>query len=696
MPSPNGFESNWATGMQNSPSKLKIALGDLRHGTAGRHSVLMPIGIGYIAAYAIKQFPSDIDVRLYDDPEEILHDIDHWQPNVIGLSNYCWNSELSRIVFDYAKTKIPGVICVAGGPEFPSNPEEQKKYLLERKEIDYYVYQEGEIAFSNLLRLIRTRGDKKEISETLKGIVYVNHLSGKMFLGSPLPRITILDEIPSPYLIGLMDQWFNGKYAPALETVRGCPFTCGFCWGGQSWYGRVAAFSTTRIKEELTYIAQKMKGYPFVLLSICDTNFGMYERDEEIALHLRVLYKKYRWPNAYDVTTGKMNYDRILRVASILENRMRVTCSVQTLNKNTLAVIKRRNIPLDQYKEIQREIKNRGMASIAELIIPMPEETKATFHEGIRILIDAGVESITAYTTMLLKGTLLASKEVKNEYDMVSKFRVIPRQFGEYVGQKCFEIEEVCVATKSMPFSDYLDCRGFALFSSILASEQFDFIYRLTHEIEMSFYDFMMSVYDSIKQGSYRATALYNLYLHETEQELWNSEKEIYHYFSKPHNYSKLLTGELGDNLIRKYYVMILLQCNEELMGICFNVFEKSARIKANHEYQEFLRDLRQWAALTRDLESILKPSPNAIPPLLELHYDIPKWYSTKKPRKMISHRRNKVLYSVLPQTEKVRRVLEESRRLYGENLDYQIGKILYTHSLKDIWNVCQEITSNY
>ena len=92
--------------MQINP--LRIALGDLRHETVGRHSVLMPIGVAYIASYLSAHINGDVvEVRLYDRPADILQDVKRWKPAVIGLSNYCWNTELSRVVFNYAKKVVP-------------------------------------------------------------------------------------------------------------------------------------------------------------------------------------------------------------------------------------------------------------------------------------------------------------------------------------------------------------------------------------------------------------------------------------------------------------------------------------------------------------------------------------------------------------------------------------------------------------
>ena len=119
--------------------KLKIALGDLRHKTAGRHSVFMPIGIGLIASYTLLQIGKEkIEIKLYDDAEVLLGDIDQWQPDVIGLANYCWNAELSRLVLNYAKKTNSLTICILGGPDFPTDDLECEQYLIANKQQHQY------------------------------------------------------------------------------------------------------------------------------------------------------------------------------------------------------------------------------------------------------------------------------------------------------------------------------------------------------------------------------------------------------------------------------------------------------------------------------------------------------------------------------------------------------------------------------
>lgn len=666
--------------------KLKIALGDLRHKTAGRHSVFMPIGIGLIASYALSQIGKEkIEIKLYDDAEILLREIDQWKPDVIGLANYCWNAELSRLVLNYAKKANPLTICILGGPDFPMDDLECEQYLIGRPDIDFYIYFDGEIAFAELIKKICEGKNEKFLrGDFQSGAMSINPVTKKLVKGELLSRPTNLDVIPSPYLSGLMDQWFNGYYAPSIETCRGCPFTCAYCCVGQARYKGLATFSIQRVKDELTYMAKKMQKYPDILLSICDSNFGMYPRDEEIAKHCRSLQDKFGWPNIFDVTTGKANYDRILKIAGMLKNKMTVTCSVQSLNQKTLEVIGRKNMPMDEYRRIQAEIKKRGMLSVAEFIVPMPEETKRSFFEGTKKVVEVGVEMIVPYTAMLLKGTFLASKQCRRKYRLRSKFRIVPRQFGEYFKEKCFEIEEVCVATSTMTFADYLEVRGFAFILSFFSGEQFDVIRRHIKETKIDYYDFSLNLWDLIKSGQTALSATYDEFLGETKKELWDSKKEIYDFFSKQENYVKLLKGDLGDNLIRKYSLKLLVECCVSSIELAYDSLLKT-KIANDREIVNSLKAANAWLIATRNLKNVFKGNRyKSIKKTLKVEYDIESWYRDNC-APLTEYKRN-ALYRIFYNVKELDRVLEQGNKLYGKDPFYKFGKLVLYRGPKYFW----------
>lgn len=659
----------------------------------------MPVAIGYIASYLLKNSDSEnTEVRLYDDPDYMIKDIKEWRPEVIGLSNFCWNSELTSLVFRYAKRLNPNTVCIAGGAEFPTDHAECEKYLSERKEMDFYVYLEGEIAFAGLIQKLQSGMNLSSLkSSPQDGVMSLHPQTGALIVGEPLSRPMNLDIIPSPYLNGLMDQWFDGYHAPSIETARGCPFSCGFCYMGKNWFREVARFSIGRIKEELIYIAQRMKGYPNIVLSLCDSNFGMYERDEEIAKHLKELQDKFGWPQAYDVTTGKANYDRILRIASLLDNHMYVTCSVQSLNPETLEVIKRKNLPMDEYKQVQEEIKKRGMPSSVELIFPMPEETKASYFKGVETLLNAGVGTVVPYTTMFLKGTYLASQECRKKYEMKSKFRILPRQIGEYLGEKCFEIEEVCVETNTMSFQDYMECRGFSLITAIFCYKQFDVIRRHLKELKISVFDYLYYFWELVKSGKTELSENYNRYIEETREELWDSKKELYEYFVKPEAYQKLLKGKLGDNLIRKYCAKIFLENCISSIELAYFVILNIKSTNLTSKIQDSLDAAKRWMIACRNISNTIREDFfSAKDEILHLPYNVPGWYNSVSQSKPLTSYETSSNFRIFYEPEQLKAIMDEGKKLYGtEDANFLFGKLLIHWSVSNFWRKCEELKNS-
>ncbi len=672
---------------------LKIALAHLNHATVGRHSVYMPINIGYIGAYARKLLGAgNVEVRLYAEHEPLLGDLAGWKPDVLGTANYIWNSEFGLTMMRAARDDNPDIVCVAGGPEIPETPEDRRAYLAERPEIDFYAYLEGELPFGRLVERLAGGETARELRrEAQDGLLCLHPKTGALLEGEPMLRPMDMDVIPSPYLTGLMDQWFDGTYAPSIETARGCPFKCGFCFQGQRYFSTIARFSVERINDELTYIAKRMKETPGILLNICDSNFAMYKRDEEIAEHLRSLQDTFGWPNAFNVTTGKANYDRIMKITGRLGNKMRVSASVQSLNDETLETIQRKNLPWEKFVEIQEEMKKRGMITMSEMIVPMPRETKESFFAGLEKLNNVGIDFLSPYTAMLLKGTFLAKKKTREKYKMVGKFRVLPRQFGEYKGRRSFEIEEVCVATDTMPFEDYLECRGFGLISVVFTYTQFDVIHRHLKELGITSFDFIFAAWKRIRGGGTELTPIYEDYLKTCRDELFDSREEIYNYFNKDENYRKLLDGECGDNLIRRYKNVMIVDVCIPALRLAYDVLEMISEKNLDAKGRLALRAARDWALATRDVGAIFHGEPHAFKPRrLTTDFDVDAWYHKSQGQRPLADFQGTVSYHVTGDHRTIERILDQARRLFGDDYNFWMPKTLNNWSISEFWLKCR------
>ena len=194
-----------------SMKPLIVYLCDLTHETVILVSDTIPVNLGYIGSYAKKIYGNSIEISLFKYPKTAIDAIKKNPPDVLGLSNYSWNSLLSERVANIAKSTNPKVVTVQGGPNFPNETELQLKFLKERPNTDFHIMFEGEASFACLLdRVLKCQGNKKELFNVpVDGCVFIHPDKEKgLVKGSIPPRIKFLDDIPSPYLNGMLDGFF--------------------------------------------------------------------------------------------------------------------------------------------------------------------------------------------------------------------------------------------------------------------------------------------------------------------------------------------------------------------------------------------------------------------------------------------------------------------------------------------------------
>lgn len=540
---------------------LKIYMGDLTHDTIILVSDTIPINIGFIGAYAKHMYGDLIDISLFKYPQSMIDAIKDDPPDVIALSNYSWNSHLSERIAEISKQFNHDVVTVQGGTNFPHESSLYTEFLLKRPCTDFHVELEGEIAFSNLIaRILKSRdGEVRLFDDPVGGCVFIHpdsrYSGNAIAIKGPVPeRIRDLDEIPSPYLTGLMDHFFDGRLTPFLETNRGCPFKCTFCHTGNDYFQKTNMFSIERIRQEIEYIAPRVSSRGIVNLHIADTNFGMYPRDRDICIALKEVNQKYGWPLQIMATTGKNNKERVIDITGIMGQMFAVNMSVQSMDSKVLANIKRDNIKLDHYSRINDYLNQEGRGTKGELIIGMPGETKETFLEGVRQLIESGISTLCIYTLMLLNGTEFQDPNYRAKFGIMGKFRIVPLDFGEYDGAKILDYEEVGVQTDVMAFDDYLYLRGFSLLvESLHNSRPFDELFRYALSMGIGRFDFLRRIFDNLNTAPIELQSIMERFLDETKGELWDSEEELVSHYQNDFNYKKLANGEVGGNLIYKY-----------------------------------------------------------------------------------------------------------------------------------------------
>jgi radical SAM superfamily enzyme YgiQ (UPF0313 family) len=547
---------------------MRIYLADLGHNLLTKSSDVYPLGVANLATFALANLklrassgagaPGRADIRIFREPQDLRAAIEAAAPDVLGLSNYAWNEELSAHMASFAKRRSPATLTVMGGPNYPLTPDVQAAFLQGLPQIDAYVdgpTYEGERAFLNLLQRFEDTGRRLEgiREESIPGIARIDAASGALVRGADVDRIMDLDEIPSPYLSGWLDPYLASGYYPLMQIARGCPFSCAFCNSGVASNSRVRAHSVENVKADLLYLAERVK--PEIMLCFADDNFGMYARDEEVADYIGWLQDHYNWPRYIRTTTGKNNGERIIRVMRKARGALPMTVAVQSLNPAVLKNIKRDNIKLETYRLIQDELDRQGMQSYGELILCLPGESKATFMKAVEQLLDAGAKRISAHQLMLLHGAELGNPDQRARFGFDTRFRVVARNIGDYGDGPVVEVEEMVVATPDFSYQDYLDTRVFHLLLTIYYYEgNYEEAFALAQEHGIKPFDLIVRMQRMLDSAPADFRKVIDDFLAESAEELFMTRQACLDWAKA--NYDALVDGSKGGNLLSKYSML--------------------------------------------------------------------------------------------------------------------------------------------
>jgi radical SAM superfamily enzyme YgiQ (UPF0313 family) len=614
--------------MSSTGAPLTIYLGDLTYTTLSLATDAFPLNVGFIAAYAKQQFGAEVDIRIFKYIPDLEQALAEKPPHILGVSNYPWNFNLGLEFFQMAHATSPGTICVMGGPNIPLEDEPRKKFIRRHPEIDFYAYLEGEEAFANLVtRAIETGVDRERMkSAPIDGFI---HLAGgsEVMCGTILPRRRDLDEIPSPYLTGFMDKFFDGILSPMMETNRGCPFSCTFCHEGNSLISKVNHFSLERVKAELDYIAAAVERAPNFIsnLMFADPNFAMYERDFEIVEHIEKIQKRSNWPRSIFASTGKNKKERIAKALRKLNGSMSMWMSVQSMDPNVLHEIQRENISTSQMLSLASVYQEFGLPTLSELILGLPGDSYERHVKSLSAVVDAGIDIIDTYTCMLLNGTKLNSEFSRATYKIGSHFRILPRDFAKLGnGRIAVEIEEIISSTNTMSFEDYQEARKLHLMVAVVYNGAgFGPLLRYMRHKNVPIIEFLERLVADIQTAPDSVQRIFESFVRYTKEELWNSEEELRAYVYADDNYSRLLKGEIGINVIQTHTAMSLAAMDDWARYI-FKTAESVVGEKIGDEPEDtaIFAEIKTFCAgRTHNIWGTSDGNPTGL-----FHYDIDAW----------------------------------------------------------------------
>ena len=559
--------------------KKAIWISDLTHTAQGIGANGFPLGASYIYSYAKKNFENEFDFKLFKLPLHLQEALQRRSPTILSFSNYSWNLELSYKFAFLAKQRDPNVIIVFGGPNFPADKNEKLDFLKKKPAIDFYIELEGELGFVDLVKALSENSfNTEQLKKHGKKIINTCYIyDGQLIIGS-IERIKDINIVPSPYLTGALDQYFQLPLIPMIETTRGCPFTCTFCADGLAIKSKINRYETQRTREELQYIAKNINKIDELIVT--DLNFGMYKQDVETAKEIANIQKNYNYPVSVDAPAGKNMPKRIINIASIMKG-WSMGGVIQSSDPGVLKAIKRSNISIDAYQDlIDFGNKQKANRTYTEIILGLPDDTKEKHFKSLRLGVEKNVNNLRMHQAMLLIGTEMASKKDREKYGLITKFRTLPGNVGNYnilnKEHPIAEVEEIVIGSNTLSVDDYIECRIMNLIIKTFYNNNiFNEIHAMQRAMGISPFDCLLYIKEHEEMYTEKIKKIIKSFIHEAKEDLFDSREQANEYVLLPNVINKYINGELGTNELFLYSALLF----NEFKDITDLIFESVKRI---------------------------------------------------------------------------------------------------------------------
>jgi hypothetical protein len=289
---------------------------------------------------------------------------------------------------------------------------------------------------------------------------------------------------PSPYLEGLYDDLLTQgrarghQFQTIIETNRGCPFPCTFCYWGRGGLSRRFRYKDmARVKAEIDWMGRNQIRYVFN----ADSNFGMNPRDQEIADFIVETKQTYGFPEKFRTCFGKNTDERIFQIGALLHAHQLekgITLARQSSDTETLKNIRRTNIKMSTYVNLQAKFNDLDIPVYSEMILGLPGETASSWMRGVDELLEGGIKNqLFVYLCQVLQNTEMAEASYREKFGLQTRVIKLAEIHGEArPADFVEEFEEIIIGTNSMPHEEWK------------TSLRFSYVMMLFHSLKLTYY----------------------------------------------------------------------------------------------------------------------------------------------------------------------------------------------------------------
>ncbi|HIA09635.1 MAG TPA: radical SAM protein, partial [Candidatus Nitrosopelagicus sp.] len=412
-----------------------------------------------------------------------------YDADVLLCSCYVWNWEITKYLASEVKKINPNCTIIFGGAQIPDLAQD---FFKQHPYVDIIAHGEGEYILENILTAYLKDKDYSQV----KGI------ETKEFRNQLQERINELDNLPSPYLTNtvwdLVEKVDGIRWIVGWETNRGCPYACTFCDWGSATFTKVRKWEESRLFKEIEWFAENKIPY----IDCCDANFGIFqERDFRIAEKLKEVALKTNYPERVRPAWAKNSSEKIIPIAKQLQDGGilgAVTLAVQSLDPDTLKIVKRANIKFDTFSELASTFRKNGIPTYTELIMGMPGETLQSFKDGLDSIAMTKVDTVFIYNCTVLPNAPMNVPEYREKYKIkIVRSPIMLVHSSIHNRGTHQEYEEIVVETSTCSCEDlketYLYSWCFLTLQSLGILKHIATYYNIVHNIRYTkFYEVFM------------------------------------------------------------------------------------------------------------------------------------------------------------------------------------------------------------
>jgi radical SAM superfamily enzyme YgiQ (UPF0313 family) len=354
------------------------------------------LAFAYIQAYYTKssfyEKTEFINLVYYENEpiENILNGIQDAKPNILCFSCYIWNIDKVFEVVDVIKESFVGTKIVLGGPEFSEQSEE---VIEKHPNIDIIVIGEGERILKDVLDCYNAKEEGG--LQAIKGIVY-RATEGKGVFTGKRNNIQDLNDIPSPYLLGIVDLSMLENRLVAIETQRGCFCDCAYC-NYQKGNKKLRFFDCDRVFSEIELI---LRHKPKQLYLMDPTFNSNRKRTKEILECI----KKYNQGTVLNAEMIPDTMDEDIIKLSKAAGMKTVEIGIQSLNMEAIRIMGRYRNSEKLFNNVNIAIKE-GLYLIPQIIFGLPGDNFKTFLDTFEVIYDMPTEELDILILLLLPQT---------------------------------------------------------------------------------------------------------------------------------------------------------------------------------------------------------------------------------------------------------------------------------------------------